>query len=209
MDQHRLRLVVEDDGRGVDWDAVRTSAIRRGLLPARRPDEDDLNALHALLFTPGFTTALPSELVGDGSGLAKVAAAAESLRGSVVLESEPGQGTRVIITVPTSRSLQDVVLVRAAGQIWGLPEIAVLDTLPLPRGQAAAPGRAALIWQEGAAAPGALRRGGGPGRGGARDPGGGGRPRRRARWACWWPPRSGAARWRPANWAPCSTALPT
>ena len=35
VDQHRLRLVVEDDGRGVDWEAVRTSAIRRGLLPAR------------------------------------------------------------------------------------------------------------------------------------------------------------------------------
>ena len=81
VDQHRLRLVVEDDGRGVDWDVVRTCAIRRGLLPARRPDEDDLKSLHALLFTPGFTTAAPSELVGDGSGLSKVAAAAESLRG--------------------------------------------------------------------------------------------------------------------------------
>jgi two-component system chemotaxis sensor kinase CheA len=148
VDQHRLRLVVEDDGRGVDWDAVRTSAIRRGLLPARRPDEDDLKALHALLFSSGFTTALPSELVGDGSGLAKVAAAAESLRGSVVLESEPGQSTRVTITVPTSRSLQDVVLVRAAGQIWGLPEIAVLDTLPLPRGEAPV-ADGSFVWQEG------------------------------------------------------------
>lgn len=148
VDQHRLRLVVEDDGRGVDWDGVRTSAIRRGLLPARRPDEDDRKALHALLFTTGFTTALPSELVGDGSGLAKVAAAAESLRGSVVLESEPGRGTRVTITVPTSRSLQDVVLVRAAGQIWGLPEITVLDTMALSFGGAAA-AEGSLIWQEG------------------------------------------------------------
>ena len=76
-----------------------------------------------------------------------MAAAAESLRGSVILESEPGQGTRVTITVPTSRSLQDVVLVRAAGQIWGLPEIAVLDTLPLPRGKAPGPLRQ-IIWQE-------------------------------------------------------------
>ena len=63
-----------------------------------------------------------------------MAAAAKSLRGSVVLKSEPGRGTRVTITVPTSRSLQAVVLVRAAGQIWGLPEIAVLDTLGPPAG---------------------------------------------------------------------------
>ena len=146
VEQNRLRLVVEDDGRGVEWDAVRTGAIRRGLLPARRPDEDDTNALHALLFAPRFSTALPSELVGDGSGLAKVAAAAESLRGSVSLESETGRGTRVVITVPTSRSLQDVVLVRAAGQTWGLPEIAVLDTLPPPRGEGAGAVRE-MLWQ--------------------------------------------------------------
>jgi two-component system chemotaxis sensor kinase CheA len=143
VEQHRLCLVVEDDGRGVDWDAVRTSAIRRGLLPARPSDGDEPGTLHALLFRPGFTTALPSELVGDGSGLAKVAAAAESLRGSVVLESEPGRGTRVTITVPTSRSLQDVVLVRAAGQIWGLPEIAVLDSLAGP----AQSGPSEFVWR--------------------------------------------------------------
>ena len=90
--------------------------------------------LHALLFSPGFSTAPSSGTAGDGGGLATVAAAVESLRGSVVLESEPGRGTRVTITVPTSRSLQAVVLVRAAGQTWGLPEIAVLDTLPVPPG---------------------------------------------------------------------------
>ncbi len=136
VEQSRLRLVVEDDGRGVDWDAVRAGAIRRGLLPTRRPGEDDQGLLHALLFSPGFGTAPATETVGDGSGLAKVAAAAKSLRGSVVLESELGRGTRVTITVPTSRSLQAVVLVRAAGQIWGLPEIAILDTLPPPPGAA-------------------------------------------------------------------------
>ncbi len=147
VDQNRLRLVVEDDGRGVDWDVVRTCAIRRGLLPVRRPGEDDLKSLHALLFTPGFSTAGPSELVGDGSGLANVAAAAESLRGNVALESETGQGTRVTITVPTSRSLQDVVLVRAAGQTWGLPEIAVLDSLPFPRSDSTGAGPQ-IMWQD-------------------------------------------------------------
>jgi len=147
VDQHRLRLVVEDDGRGVDWDAVRTSALRRGLLPSRRPGEDDLMALHALLFSPRFTTAAPSELVGDGSGLAKVAAAVESLRGNVALDSEPGRGSRVTITVPTSRSLQDVVLVRAAGQTWGLPAIAVLDTLPGPR-RSSDGAEAGFTWQD-------------------------------------------------------------
>jgi len=146
VEQGRLRLVVEDDGRGVDWDAVRVGAAQRGLLPARDTGEDDRGALHALLFSPGFGTAPVSETIGGGSGLAKVAAAAESLRGSVVLESELGRGTRVTITVPTSRSLQAVVLVRAAGQIWGLPEISVLDTLPPPPGTMEG-GRLETTWQ--------------------------------------------------------------
>lgn len=134
VDQGRLRLAVEDDGRGIDWDAVRADALRRRLLPARHPGEDDRALLQALLFRPGFSSAPAMGKAEDGSGLARVAAAAKSLRGSVVLESEPGRGTRVTVTVPTSRSLQSVVLVRAAGQIWGLPEIAVLDTLPAPPG---------------------------------------------------------------------------
>ena len=48
-----------------------------------------------------------------------------------MLETEPGVGTRVVITVPTSRALQDAILIVAAGQTWGIPELAVLDRIPL------------------------------------------------------------------------------
>jgi chemotaxis protein histidine kinase CheA len=129
---HKLDVVVADDGRGVDWAAVRRSALRRRLLPAG--EEYDVAALKALLFAPQFSTAMPGELVGDGNGLATLAAAVESLHGSVTLDSTPGEGTEVRIVVPTSRALQDAVLVVAGGQTWGLPEIAVLDRLPLNPG---------------------------------------------------------------------------
>jgi hypothetical protein len=60
-------------------------------------------------------------MIGDGQGLATVAAAVEALHGTVMLETHPGESTRVTITVPTSRALQDAVLVTAAGQTWGIP----------------------------------------------------------------------------------------
>ncbi|MFH1104926.1 MAG: response regulator [Actinomycetota bacterium] len=129
VNDHRLSIVVEDDGRGVDWNAVRRAAIRRGLLP--EGETADTEALRSLLFAPNFSTTVPGELVGDGQGLAAVAQAVEALHGSLVFETEPGQGTRVTITVPTSRALQDAVLITAAGQTWGIPEIAVLDHLAL------------------------------------------------------------------------------
>ena len=145
---HRLEVVVEDDGRGVDWGAVYRTAVRRGLLPADREPEQE--SLRSLLFAPGFSTVVaPSELVGDGSGLTAVAGAVEALHGSLRFETEPGKGTRITLATPTSRALQDAILVRAAGQEWGIPETAIVDLLPLDEAAlVAAPHRQELMWHD-------------------------------------------------------------
>jgi two-component system chemotaxis sensor kinase CheA len=123
---HRLQLEVADDGRGIDWDAVARAALRRGLLPPDRAKDPD--ALRSLLFAPGFTTVVESsELVGDGTGLTSVAAVTEMLYGSISLDTEPGRGTTVTLTVPTTRALQRAVLVIAAGLTWGIPETAIIE----------------------------------------------------------------------------------
>jgi chemotaxis protein histidine kinase CheA len=145
VQDHRLSIVVEDDGRGIDWAAVRYTALRRGLVSAAAAD--DLDALRAILFSPNFSTAQPSEMIGEGQGLATVAAAVEALHGTVTLDSRAGEGTRITMTVPTSRALQDAVLVTAAGQTWGIPAIAVLDRVPLTSaGIRVAGGRAEMPW---------------------------------------------------------------
>ncbi|MFQ5947578.1 MAG: response regulator [Acidimicrobiia bacterium] len=125
---NRLEVVVEDDGRGVDWSAVHRSAVRQALLP--QDPEPDQERLRRILFEPGFSTVAKGELVGTGDGLATVAAAVEALYGTLTFETQPDAGTRVAIAVPTSRALQDVILVRAASQMWGIPEIAVVESLP-------------------------------------------------------------------------------
>jgi two-component system, chemotaxis family, sensor kinase CheA len=124
----RLTITVEDDGRGVDWAQVRRAGLERGLISGE--DADDRDALRALLFSPHFSTLADAELVGEGMGLTIVARAVESLQGTLTFETEPGAGTRVVIAVPRSRALQDAVIVRSAGQAWGLPEISVLDSRP-------------------------------------------------------------------------------
>ncbi|MCH7584978.1 MAG: response regulator [Acidobacteria bacterium] len=142
---HRLTISVEDDGSGIDWGAVREMATQRGLLD--EPDSGDLDALRAVLFSPYFSTAQPGELVGDGMGLATVAEAVEALHGTLVLKSEAGSGTRLMITVPTSHALQDAVIIRAAGQMWGIPEIAVIDRVPIDSAEfVETPSRTEMIW---------------------------------------------------------------
>lgn len=143
---HRLSIVVEDDGRGVDWLSVQQAAVKRGLLPEGATA--DTEALRSLLFAPNFSASGPSELVGDGQGLAVVAEAVEALHGSLTFDTEPGKGTRVSITVPTSRALQDAVLIVAAGQTWGIPELAVLDRLPIDAVELLeTPQRTEMMWQ--------------------------------------------------------------
>ncbi len=128
VQDHRLHVEIEDDGRGIDWSKVEASARRRGLL---EPDaEADNEALYALLLSEHFSTLPPGELVGDGDGLSTVSQAVESVHGTLRLETELGRGTKVSLVVPTSRALQGAVLITAAGQTWGIPAIAVLARQP-------------------------------------------------------------------------------
>lgn len=120
-----LSLTVEDDGRGVDWEMVERVADARGLLTT----EEELSR-H--LFSEGFSTSRAvSEFSGDGAGLAKLAQAVEVLNGGLTLESRPGAGTRVTVTVPAWWAMQDAMLVRAAGQQWGIPQTAVVSVFGL------------------------------------------------------------------------------
>ena len=126
---HRLELLVADDGAGVDWESVRKVAVDAGLYRAGRAV--DTKVLSSVLFSPGFSTIDVSEMGGRGEGLHRVASAAEDLYGRVTLESKKGEGTGISLVVPTSRALQRVMIVRTGDQMWGIPEATVDDALPL------------------------------------------------------------------------------
>lgn len=119
----KVVLVVSDDGRGIDWKAVQDAAVRRGL-PA------DKNDLSSLLFLPGFsTTAHPHDFSGTGEGLSNVSEALERVNGMIHLESVPGLGTSITITLPVSLVLQNVVVLADGANFWGVPEAAVQATI--------------------------------------------------------------------------------
>ena len=121
----RLVVTVADDGRGIDWNAVREVARSRGLELAD-------GQLNALLFSRGFSTLpTPGDFSGEGEGLAVVAEALDRVAGGIHIDSVPGQGTTVALSLPVSLVLQNVVIVVAGDQFWGIPEPSVRATLPL------------------------------------------------------------------------------
>jgi signal transduction histidine kinase len=89
------RLQVRDDGRGVDWDAVRRICRARGW-PSSSHEE-----LVAALLAPGFSTReAVTETSGRGVGLSALAEVVRELGGVLQIESEPGRGTCLSLSLP-------------------------------------------------------------------------------------------------------------
>jgi HAMP domain-containing protein/signal transduction histidine kinase len=93
----RLIVEIEDDGRGVDWDAVRAIAHKKGM-PAATPED-----LTAVLLAPDVTTTSKVTLTsGRGMGLASVADRVHELHGEIDIKSRKGHGTQLRISLPLS-----------------------------------------------------------------------------------------------------------
>ncbi|ADO68675.1 hybrid sensor histidine kinase/response regulator [Stigmatella aurantiaca] len=123
----RVQVSVEDDGRGLDLEAIRAQARARGW---EVPEDSAIAA--RLIFQPGLSTASKVTAVsGRGVGLDVVRSQVESLRGSVDVAFRPGEGTRFVLDVPLTLSTLRVLLVSAGGQRFALPAESVERLLRL------------------------------------------------------------------------------
>ncbi|MFT4702359.1 MAG: HPt (histidine-containing phosphotransfer) domain-containing protein [Bradymonadia bacterium] len=88
-------LTFADDGRGIDWQAVRDSAVNRGV------DVSSSDARTTALFTSGLSTVVDvTETSGRGVGLSAVRTAVERLGGTVDVSSTRGTGTTFVFRFP-------------------------------------------------------------------------------------------------------------
>ncbi|MFM8330935.1 MAG: response regulator [Candidatus Methylumidiphilus sp.] len=98
-DGNDLLAHCRDDGRGLDFGAIRAAAEKRGLLQAgQAASKEDLQRL---ILRPNFSTRSQStHTSGRGVGLDAVNAQVAALGGSLALRSEEGQGLTVEMRVP-------------------------------------------------------------------------------------------------------------
>ncbi len=119
-------IEVEDDGRGLDPAEIRAKAVEKGLLePEAAAALGDAEVLY-LLCEPGFTTrGSVTELSGRGVGLDVVKVQAEKLKGSLVIQGEPGRYARFRLYLPLSISTLSTLLVRAGREVFAVPSLFV------------------------------------------------------------------------------------
>jgi two-component system chemotaxis sensor kinase CheA len=115
-------LEVKDDGRGLDIEKIRQTAIKRKLYSSEELDAMSLNQIHHLIFTSGFSTrSFITEISGRGIGLDVVHTNVNQLKGSLQVESTPSQGCFFQIQISKSLTTIDVFLVEVQGFVYALP----------------------------------------------------------------------------------------
>jgi two-component system chemotaxis sensor kinase CheA len=123
-------IEIRDDGKGLDGAAIRATAEQKGLI--ERGAKLSEKELFGLVFLPGFSTAKQvSNLSGRGVGLDVVKRSIDALRATVQLESTPGQGTCIRLTLPLTLAIIEGLLVEVGEARFVLPMSVVEECVEL------------------------------------------------------------------------------
>jgi two-component system chemotaxis sensor kinase CheA len=127
---NRAAFICRDDGRGIDVEAVRRVAVRRGLVAASDATALGLEDAVRIIMKGGVTTTgAVDEVSGRGIGLDVVRETAARLKGEVIIRSEAGKGTSLEICVPVSVSSLLALQVDTGGTVASIPLDAIRRTL--------------------------------------------------------------------------------
>ncbi len=127
-------VIVGDDGRGLDRERILLRGVERGLVLPEEAASMPADAVHRLVFAPGFSTAATlTETSGRGVGMDVVLTEVHRLGGEIGIESQPGEGTSFSLRLPLTAAMQTAVLVEAGGQLLAVPERAISTVAELPR----------------------------------------------------------------------------
>ncbi|SMP72722.1 CheA signal transduction histidine kinase [Desulfonatronum zhilinae] len=129
-----LRIVIADDGSGIDPEKVRKSALKRGLItPEEARSLDDQASLKLILRSGVSTSGIITDISGRGLGMAIVLEAVEALGGDILIQSRIHARTEFTITLPMFLAGVRGLLVRESDQVFALPAAHVESTLRVAR----------------------------------------------------------------------------
>ncbi|MFO0898008.1 MAG: chemotaxis protein CheW [Pirellulales bacterium] len=115
-----------DDGAGIDAARVKRKALEQGVFSAEQLAAMSERDALRLIFHPGLSTAEKvSDVSGRGVGMDVVKTNIERLGGSVELETQLGQGTKILVTLPLTLAIVPSLLVRLGNERFAVPQAAI------------------------------------------------------------------------------------
>src|SRR3972149_1037308 len=121
-------IQIEDDGKGIDPAVVERKARERGLIR-----NNDIKLSHKeiinYIFEPGFSTAdKVTDISGRGVGMDVVKTNIGRINGIIDVNSDNGKGTQVILKIPLTLAIIQVLMVKVNGEMYALPLASILET---------------------------------------------------------------------------------
>lgn len=123
-------IKIADDGAGLNAEKIYQKALERGIITEEQQlSEAEINEL---IFKPGFSTADEvSDLSGRGVGMDVVRRNIKDLGGTVEVESKKDIGSTFTIRLPLTLAILDGQQVRIGDEVFIIPLISVMESLPV------------------------------------------------------------------------------
>lgn len=122
----KVEIVIRDDGRGIDPEKVKLSAVDKGILPFDRASELSYQEALGLIFRSSFSTrGTVNELSGRGLGCAIIKDKVEQLGGTVEVSSQLGRETKFRLSVPVRRATMVGIAVAVGGRTFVIPTASI------------------------------------------------------------------------------------
>ena len=128
-------IVVEDDGRGIDPEKVRQSAVSKGIISAEAAARLSDSESVELIFAPGTTTTeQTTDVSGRGVGMDIVKTNIESINGFVELDNRIGRGCKMTVKLPLTLATIQALLFSVDNTVYAVPLVYVLEAVNLEPG---------------------------------------------------------------------------
>jgi chemotaxis protein histidine kinase CheA len=119
-------ITVEDDGKGIDKELIKETAVRKGLLRTEKVHELSDEEIYGFIIKPGFSTSrIITDTSGRGIGMDIVKTVVDRLNGSLIIESNKGSGSRFILKVPATIALVNVLIAQVGTMTFAIPSTSI------------------------------------------------------------------------------------
>lgn len=123
---------IQDDGKGLDLEAIRAKAIEKKLVDADAVLTE--NEIYNLILQPGFSTASKiTSVSGRGVGMDVVKRQVDALRGTITIATEKGKGSTISLTLPLTLAIIEGLLVEIGRDQFIVPMAVVTENVELHR----------------------------------------------------------------------------
>ena len=139
-DAGSIVIEVKDDGKGLDRERIAEKAASLGMInPGQQLTDSEV---FKLIFEPGFSTAGEvTKFSGRGVGMDVVRKNIEALRGTIDIESRPGEGTAVMVRLPLTMAIIDGFMVGIGSSPYIIPLDMVVECVELSEADRLAAGK--------------------------------------------------------------------